>query len=186
MLSSSWSRPARRPARGGPHALCRLFDLLSVSPSFPLLCARSVPFPPFSPFSSWFSAPLGSPAHSHFHSPFSLSLRFALFPPFRRLPRPIANRFSFGSTIVRPRPARRTKRGPRGGGEKKKKNEKSGRTNKILHIIVHPSRYFLFGDFFLLCYKPLLKFSWAKESVHLCMFSFFFFFYFSTSKRSIK
>lgn len=84
MLSSSWSRPARRPARGGPHALCRLSDLPSLSllriPLSPIL-----PLPPFSPFSpAGFQPSLpGFPpggTHSHFDSSSTLSL--LSFPPF--------------------------------------------------------------------------------------------------------
>lgn len=87
MLSSSWSRPARRPARGGPHALCRLSDL----PSLSLLPVSLSPFDPSTPslsflsfLSGWFSA-LSQPGSAQRRP--RLSLRFlllvALLPPFR-------------------------------------------------------------------------------------------------------
>lgn len=85
MLSSSWSRPARRPARGGPHALCRLSDLPSLSLlriPLPLRSFHSLSFLSF--LSGWFSALSGwfpEKAHSHFDSS-SSTLSLLSFLPF--------------------------------------------------------------------------------------------------------
>lgn len=123
MLSSSWSRPARRPARGGPHALCRLSDLPSLSLlriPLPLRSFHSLSFLSF--LSGWFSALSGwfpEKAHSHFDSS-SSTLSLLSFLPFATTTyRPIFFFFFFPVSCTRVQEGKvKSKRGERKGEER--------------------------------------------------------------------
>ena len=104
----------------------------------------------------------------------SVSLYVALFPPFRRLPRPIANRFSFGSTIVRPRLARRVKRGAgREGGRGKKDERAEGRIKYYILLFTRRGIFWLATSFVRELQGSVKVCGYRKYSPYLCMFLFF-------------